>query len=195
MSNTHKEQDDDTVVEQAPAAETPDEAGAGAPAGDADAGGETAEALRQQLDSARARTEAAEERALRLQAEMDNLRKRTEREVQNAHKYGTEKLLTELLPVLDSMEQGVAAAKGEGADVASTREGMELTMRTLQTAMEKFGIETVDPADQPFDPDAHQAISMQPAEGVAANTVLAVVRKGYRLNGRLVRPAMVVVAR
>ena len=192
MTDTQKEQDDETVVEQAPPPGTGDEAGAAAAAA---AGGETVESLRQQLESALARTGAAEERALRLQAEMDNLRKRTEREVQNAHKYGTEKLLTELLPVLDSMEQGLTAAEGENADLIGTREGMELTMRTLQTAMEKFGIETVDPADQPFDPEAHQAISMQPAEGVAPNIVLTVVRKGYRLNGRLVRPAMVVVAR
>lgn len=195
MSETTKERDDaEAVVEQTESSgeQAADPAHAEAPS---DAPDEQAERLRGELETATSRVQAAEERALRLQAEMDNLRKRTEREVENAHKFGVERLLNELLPVVDSMELGLSAADGDSADLASTREGIELTLRMLRTALEKFGIEAVDPAGQAFDPDAHQAISMQPGDGAAANTVLTVVQKGYRLNGRLVRPAMVVVAR
>ena len=146
------------------------------------------------LEEALRRTQAAEERALRLQAEMDNLRKRTLRDVENAHKFGTEKLLAELLPVIDSMELGLGAAEGEMAELGLVREGMELTLKMLRGATGKFGMEEVDPVGAPFDPEKHQAISMQPGSGAASNTVLTVVQKGYCLNGRLVRPAMVVVA-
>ncbi len=147
-----------------------------------------------QLEQAQRRMQSAEERALRLQAEMDNLRKRTLREVENAHKFGTEKLLSELLPVVDSLELGLGAAEGDKSEVVAMREGMELTLKMLRAALEKFGIEVIDPAGQPFDPESHQAISMQPGTGAPSNTVLTVVQKGYRLNGRLLRPAMVVVA-
>lgn len=195
MNETPKQRDDqNTVVEQAAEQAEPSGDASEAPAGE-QSGEDRIEHLRAALDSAAARMQAAEERALRLQAEMDNLRKRTEREIENAHKYGVERLLTELLPVIDSMELGLNAAEEKSADVASTREGMELTARMLRSAMEKFGVEPLDPAGEPFDPDAHQAISMQPGNGTPANTVLTVVQKGYRLNGRLVRPAMVVVAR
>ena len=146
------------------------------------------------LDQATRRADANAEHALRVQAEMDNLRKRTEREVESAHKFGTERLLNELLPVLDSMELGLSAAEGN-SDAETMREGMQLTLKMLRSATEKFGAEAIDPVGVAFDPDSHQAITMQDASGEPPGSVLAVVQKGYRLNGRLVRPALVVVSK
>jgi len=132
---------------------------------------------------------------LRTQAEMDNLRKRAERDVQNAHKFGLEKLITELLPVIDSMEMGMAAA--EGSDEATTKllEGMELTTKMFADALQKVGISPVDPMGEAFNPEFHQAMSMIENPEAEPNTVMAVMQKGYVLNERLVRPAMVVVAK
>ena len=150
--------------------------------------------LHAELEETRARAEENYERLLRLQAEMDNLRKRTARELENAHKYGLEKFIAELLPVRDSMEMGVRAAREEGAEIGKIREGMELTLKMLDTVLEKFGVEEIDPQGQRFDPEWHQAMSTQPAPEVEPNTVLTVVQKGYRLNDRLVRPALVIVS-
>lgn len=135
------------------------------------------------------------ERFLRTQAEMENLRRRTEKELQNAHKFALEKFAKELLPVIDSLEYGINAAKGDNADIEQLREGSELTLKQFQAALGKFNIETVDPLGDPFNPELHQAMAMQPSADVEPNTVLTVVQKGYVLNGRLLRPAMVVVAR
>lgn len=135
------------------------------------------------------------EQVLRAQADMDNLRKRSERDVQQAHKFALEKFINELLPVRDSLEMGVSAAQDDAADVTKLREGSELTLDTLTNVLGKFGVEVIDPIDQVFNPEQHQAVSLQPApEGVAPNTVTAVMQKGFALNGRLIRPAMVVVA-
>jgi molecular chaperone GrpE len=151
----------------------------------------------QERQSGEAERRAADyrEQLLRAQAEMDNLRKRTEREVENAHKYGTERLVAELLPVVDSLELGLAAAAGPEADVESVREGLELTLRMLRGVTEKFGIDVIDPQGDAFNPELHQAVSMREDADTGPGRVLAVVQKGYRLNGRLVRPAMVVVSR
>ena len=132
---------------------------------------------------------------MRTQAEMDNLRKRAERDVQNAHKFGVEKLIGELLPVMDSMEMGMAAA--EGSDEATTKllEGMELTAKMFADALQKAGITPVDPMGEVFNPEFHQAMSMVENPDAEPNTVMAVMQKGYVLNERLVRPAMVVVAK
>ena len=131
---------------------------------------------------------------LRARAELENVRRRAERDVANAHRYGLERFVNEFLPVRDSLELGVSAA-GDDADAARVREGMELTLKLMASAFEKLGIEVVDPVGQPFDPDLHQAMSMQDGEGTESGTVLSVVQKGYRLNERLVRPALVVVAK
>ncbi|MBE9568227.1 MAG: nucleotide exchange factor GrpE [Proteobacteria bacterium] len=150
-------------------------------------------------DSLEAQLEAAQEKAtenweqfLRAKAEMDNLRRRSVKDVENAHKFGMEKFVNELIPVIDSMALGLAA---EDASAESLREGMELTKNMLDNMMEKLGIEEVDPLNDKFDPEKHQAMSMQPNAEVEPNTVIAVMQKGYLLNDRLIRPAMVMVSK
>ena len=146
---------------------------------------------------AEARRAASEhlDRALRAQAELENVRRRLERDLQNAHKFALERFVSALLPVKDSLELGLAASAEKGASPASIAEGVELTLRMLEQAMEKFGITVVDPAGEPFDPEFHQAMTMQESDTAEPGTVLTVVQKGYLLNERLVRPAMVIVAK
>ena len=169
--------------------------------GDGDAARETDESraeierLRAALEAAEARADENWQRVLRTEAEKENIRKRAERDVESAHKYGVEKMANELLAVRDSLELGVDAAQQDDADIAKVREGTELTLRMLTQAMEKFGIEEIDPLGQKFDPELHQAMSMQEAEGHESNTVFQVMQKGYRLNERLLRPALVMVAK
>jgi molecular chaperone GrpE len=146
------------------------------------------------LEQARAKADEHYEQMMRAHAELENLKRRHERDLENAHKYGLDKFVAELLGVWDSLELGHSAAQDETADVQKLREGTELTLKMLSDAMGKFGVEQIDPINQPFDPELHQAMSMQPRADVPANTVVAVVQKGYRLNGRLVRPAMVMVS-
>ena len=134
----------------------------------------------------------AQEELLRTRAEMDNLRKRVVREVEGARRYAGERVLSDLLPVADSLEQGLAAVAEDGP----AREGMELTRRQLLAALERHGVVQVDPAGEPFDPALHEAISTQPAAaGQADGTIVCVLQKGYRLHERTLRPALVVVAR
>lgn len=152
------------------------------------------EDLRQQLEAARAKLAEQQEAALRAHAELDNLRKRTLRDVENAHKFALDRFISELLPVLDSMELGIAAADSSG-DADSLREGMDLTLRKFQDTLAKFGVSVIDPIGEKFNPERHEAVSMQEIAGSAAGTVVTVMQKGYELNGRLVRPAMVVVAK
>lgn len=151
-----------------------------------------ADSLEAQLEAAQAKASENWEHYLRAKAEMDNLRRRSVKDVENAHKYGTEKFATELLPVLDSMVMGLAT---ENASAETLREGMELTFNMLQKMMEKLGIEEIDPINEKFDPEKHQAMSMQPNGEVEPNTVIAVMQKGYSLNDRLLRPAMVMVSK
>lgn len=132
---------------------------------------------------------------LRSQAELENLRKRSARELQNARKFALERFIAELLPVKDSLELGVAAAKDDSVSLVSVREGMDLTLKMFKTAMEKFGIEEIAPQDERFNPEFHEAMSVQEKDKVPSGTVVTVVQKGYLLNGRLVRPAMVIVAK
>jgi molecular chaperone GrpE len=148
--------------------------------------------LLQQLKDAEKKAEENWELLLRTKAEMENLRKRTEKDLENAHKYGMEKFVTELLPVKDSMELGLAA---EDVTVESLYEGMQLTMNMLNTAFEKLGLTEINPENEPFDPELHQAMTMQESDQVEPNTVIAVMQKGYLLNERLVRPAMVMVSK
>ena len=128
-------------------------------------------------------------------ADLDNVRKRAEREIANAAKYSAEKLLGELLGVADSLDLGLAAAGKPGAQVAALTEGMELTRRQLFSVLEKHGVRAVDPRGEPFNPDLHEAVTLVPSSEVAPNHVLNVMQKGYRLHERLLRPAMVVVAK
>ena len=149
----------------------------------------------EELTEARRAAQENMDRALRVQAELENVRRRMERDLQNAHKFALERFVAELLPVRDSLELGLAASAEKGASTAGITEGVELTLRMLEQAMEKFGVRVVDPAGEPFDPDFHQAMTMQESDAAASGTVLTVVQKGYLLNERLVRPAMVIVAK
>jgi molecular chaperone GrpE len=148
--------------------------------------------LQEQLALAEKKAEENWELLLRTKAEMDNLRKRTEKDLENAHKYGMEKFVNEMLPVKDSMEMGLAA---EDVTVDSLHEGMKLTMNMFNAAFEKIGVREIDPLNEPFNPELHQAMTMQEADSVEPNTVIAVMQKGYSLNDRLVRPAMVMVSK
>ncbi len=147
------------------------------------------------LQQAEARLAEAQEQILRLKAEMENQRRRSAREVENAHKYALERFVQELLPVIDSLEMGRDAAMVEGATLEKLQEGTDLTLKMLLSTIEKFGIKAVHPEGEPFDPELHQAMSMQESSEHAPNTVMNVMQKGYLLNDRLVRPAMVVVSR
>lgn len=149
----------------------------------------------QLLEDARGKADEHWDLYMRTQAELENLRRRAERDVQNAHKYGLERFVNELLPVMDSMELGMAAANGEDEAVKPLLEGMDLTLKMFQSVLEKMGITAVNPENEAFNPEFHQAMSMQETADAEPNTVLAVMQKGYVLNERLVRPAMVVVSK
>ncbi|WP_435104402.1 nucleotide exchange factor GrpE [Arhodomonas sp. AD133] len=153
------------------------------------------EALQAKLDEAQAKAEENWNQFLRARAELENVRRRSERDVEQARRYGLEKLASELLGVRDSLEMGVSAAHEEGADVAKLREGSELTLRMLVQAMEKFDIQEINPQGEKFDPDRHEAMAAQESAEHEPNTVIHVVQKGYVLGERLLRPAMVIVAR
>lgn len=159
---------------------------------DASQDGAEAPAPEDELAAAAAKAEENWDRYLRAAAELDNVRKRAARDVENAHKFGLERFGKELLAVRDTLEMGLAAA--EGASIDSLIEGKNATLKLLTATLQRFGIEEVDPAGEPFDPDFHEAISMQPSDDVEPGSVVTVVQKGYTLNGRLLRPAMVIVA-
>jgi len=162
------------------------------------AGGERQEVgieqLRTELDDARSRAEDTWQKLVRAQADFDNFRRRSERDLEKAHKFGLEKFAAELLNVRDSLELGLGHAHEE-ADAEKLREGMEMTLKMLTQAMEKFDIEEIDPAGQSFDPEFHQAMTTQENASLPPNTVSAVMQKGYTLSGRLLRPAMVIVSK
>jgi len=147
------------------------------------------------LEDARGKADAHWDQCLRLQAELENLRRRAERDVANAHKFALERFAAELLPVRDSLEMGLAAFEGEGADPGKLHEGVELTLQMLTGAMGKFEIREVNPEGEHFNPEFHQAMSLQERGDVEPNTVVTVVQKGYLLNERLLRPAMVIVSK
>lgn len=153
------------------------------------------EELRAKLTEAENQAQENWDKLLRANAEMDNLRRRTERELENAHKYALERFAQELLTVRDSLEMGIAAAEQEEASVEKIREGTELTLRMLESAMDKFNIQPIDPQGEPFNPELHQAMSMVEMPDKEPNTVINVMQKGYLLNDRLIRPAMVMVSR
>ncbi len=169
------------VDHEAPAAE----AAEANDTGTGDGGGEDPEALRAKADE-------NWERYLRAAAEVENVRKRAVRDVENARKFALESFSRDLLDVRDSLEMGLAAA--DSADANALREGSEATLKLLQSVMERFGVEQIDPEGEPFDPEQHEAMTMQPSADVEPDSVLTVIQKGYSLNGRLLRPARVIVA-
>lgn len=132
---------------------------------------------------------------IRAKAEVDNIRRRAAQDVEKARKFALEKFAGEMLTVVDNLERGLATINAEAEEQKAIFEGMNLTLQGLLSALEKFGVKAVDPQDQPFNPELHQAMSMQEVPDVAPNTVIAVMQKGYELNGRLIRPAMVMVSK
>ena len=156
---------------------------------------QTVAELQAQLDEALAKAEENWDKAVRATAEQENIRRRAQRDLENAHKFALEKFLQELIPIKDSLEMGLQAARAPDADVTKLREGSELILKMLSDALEKFGIEEVDPMGHPFDPEHHQAMTLLESPDHDPNTVVAVMQKGYKLNDRLVRPAMVAVSK
>jgi molecular chaperone GrpE len=146
------------------------------------------------LEDARNKADEHWNELLRAKAEMENLRRRQARDLENAHKHALDKFVNELLPVCDSMELGLNAAQSEEASLETVRDGLEMTLKMFMTSIAKFGLEPVNPENETFNPELHQAMAMQAVEGVEANQVLTVAQKGYQFNGRLLRPAMVVVS-
>jgi molecular chaperone GrpE len=136
----------------------------------------------------------ANDNVLRIQAEMQNMRRRAERDVENAHKFALDKFSADLLPVVDNLERALSAINAEDDSQKAIAEGIELTLKSFLDVLVRFKIEAVDPAGQPFDANLHQAVSMVPNPDMEPNTVMDVFQKGYTLNGRLIRPAMVVVS-
>ncbi len=136
----------------------------------------------------------ANDNVLRIQAEMQNMRRRAERDVENAHKFALDKFSADLLPVVDNLERALGAINSDDDSQKAIAEGIELTLKSFVDALVRFKIESVDPAGQPFDANLHQAVSMVPNPDMEPNTVMDVFQKGYTLNGRLIRPAMVVVS-
>ena len=155
----------------------------------------SADELMEKLDSAEKKAAENWDHLLRTKAEMDNIRRRTQKDLENAHKFALEKFITELLSVKDSLEMGVSVASQEIATVDSLREGSEMTLSMMNGLFEKFNVVQLNPEGEKFNPEHHQAMSMQPSAEHEPNTVIAVMQKGYLLNDRLVRPAMVMVSK
>ncbi len=155
----------------------------------------TVEALQEQLAQAQQQAASNLDKAMRTMAEMENLKKRVQKDLDDERKYGLAKFAKELLSVLDSLELGLQAATGDSPEIVKLREGSELTIKQFEAVFAKFNIETIDPLGQPFNPELHQAMVMQPSATAQPNSILNVFQKGYVLNGRLLRPAMVVVAK
>jgi molecular chaperone GrpE len=151
------------------------------------------ERLQQALTESEERAKSHWEQYLRAVADLDNVRKRAQRDIESANRYGLERLAQELLPVRDSLELGVQNAGR--SDAASLKSGQEATLALLAKALEKFGVRVIDPQGEPFDPERHEAMMTQESTTVEPNSVLQVIQPGYELNGRLLRPARVIVAR
>ena len=145
------------------------------------------------IEQLQAQVAELREELLRAHAEMQNLRRRAERDVENAHKYALDKFVADIVSVADNLERAIAAIDPEVEAAAAIGEGVKLTYKGFLDVLRRFNVEQVDPQNQPFDPELHQAMTTVPHAELPANTVLEVFQKGYLLNGRLVRPAMVVV--
>jgi len=154
----------------------------------------TEQDLQASLEAANARADENWEKLLLATAEVENIRRRTQKDIEKEHRFSVEKFAKDLLPVLDSLEMGLAASEGVAGDVAAIRDGMELTHKQLISALQKSGVDVVDPEGQTFNPDLHQAMSVVPSPDHEPNTVMQVFQKGYTLSGRLLRPAMVIVS-
>ena len=156
---------------------------------------ESTETMNNQLASALRKAEEYRDQSLRTLAEMENLRRRTEKEIGDARKFAVEKFAKELLVVLDSLELGIQAAAGDVPEVVKLREGNELTLKQFLAVLEKFNVKPVEALGAKFDPALHQAMTMEQTDAVEPNTVTKVFQQGYTINERLLRPAMVVIAK
>jgi molecular chaperone GrpE len=150
--------------------------------------------LQKKLDEAENKATESWDRLLRQQAEMDNMQRRVERDIANAHKYALDKFVPELLPVIDSLERSLDISSEEHA-VNAVLEGISLTLKMFYGALEKFGVTQVNPLGDAFNPELHQAVSVQEGTDSKPGNVLNVLQKGYLLNNRLIRPALVIVAK
>lgn len=204
------EPEDNKGIETAPDSEPTPESSVGVEDGAATSEGEEAEdsieplrtALAEAqaaLEASRAEAESLRDQALRAAAEADNVRKRADRSIENAHKYALERFVNDLLPAVDSFERAVDAAADlkatAGEAVTSMAEGVELSLKLLVEAMQRQGIEVVDPIGAPFDPNLHEAMSMIEKPEAEPGSVIEVFQKGYTVNGRLARPARVIIAK
>ena len=152
--------------------------------------------IEEQLEKALEEVATFQDIALRAEAEMQNVRRRSERDIENAHKFGMERFLQNLLPVLDSIEKALESSEEDGhAEDDSVMEGIKLCHKLLLDALHRENVEVVDPLGEPFDPTAHEAMTGVEKPDMEPNSVFAVVQKGYKLNSRLVRPAMVMVSK
>lgn len=153
------------------------------------------ETLQAQLATLATAYESAKEQSLRAQADAQNARRRAEQDVEKAHKFGLEKMVNDLLPVVDNLERALAAIDTNNESFAAVVEGIQLTHKSFVDALARHQVIAVNPEGEPFDPNLHQAVSAVPNPDVEPNTVLTCFQKGYTLHGRLVRPAMVVVSK
>ena len=163
---------------------------------EADPQSSSLEGLSERLAEAELTAERAKDDLLRVQAEMQNLRRRTEQDVEKAHKYGIEKFSGELLVVIDNLERALtSASESKDGSVKAIQDGVSLTLKSFNDCFAKFSIEAVDPLGEPFDPQLHQAIATQESPDSEPNSVIEVIQKGYTLNGRVIRPALVMVSK
>ena len=137
----------------------------------------------------------AQDQALRVAADLQNVRRRAEQDVEKAHKFALEKFAGDLLPVIDSLERGLELSNPDDESIRPMREGIELTLKMFHDTLKRYQLEAIDPHGEPFNAEQHQAMAMQESADVEPNSVLKVFQKGYQLNGRLLRPAMVVVSK
>jgi len=185
-------QEEPVVEEQAQQAEAEEVTEASAESAESVEDAEDWQAKAQALEAELANLKDA---AVRAQAEAQNVRRRAEQDVEKAHKFALEKFAKELLPVIDGMEKAIEAEEAAGNEITPLREGVDMTLSMMLSSVAKFGLEQVNAVGTPFNPELHEAMSMVPAPDAEPNTVIAAMQKGYTLNGRLVRPAMVMVAK
>ncbi len=152
------------------------------------------EELEDLLNETEAKAEDYKNQLLRNHADLENIRKRAEKDINNAHKYGLERLINELLPVIDNFERALSIDSGDNEFAQRMHEGLAMTLNLFLKALEKVAVKPIDPLQQPFNPELHQAISTQEDSTVPANTVVKVLQKGYQLHDRLIRPALVIVS-
>jgi molecular chaperone GrpE len=155
----------------------------------------TVESVQAELEIALAKIDEQQADVLRAQAEMQNIRRRSEQDVAKAHKFGQEKLMAEVVSLLDNLGRAIEASKSDGSSLEGLLEGVEMSQKMLLDGLKKFNVDQLDPHGEPFNPELHEAMTAVPNPDLEPNTVMEVFQKGYTLNGRLVRPAMVVVSK